>query len=151
MTVRILPALLLTAALLPFATGCGEQDTDAKAPGQEAKLTSVAPQYREGAKLFVERCSGCHNLGLVGAEGGSLKPTNTEVVDGPNFNVRKETVDNVLYALRNGGFSGKIMPPNLVSGEEARKVAEFLSYYAGYGGIHDRTPEGNSRAYKGDE
>ena len=151
MTRRILPALILCVFTVAFASGCGEQDTDAKAPGQEDRLASVAPQYREGAKIFVERCSGCHSLGLVGAEGGALKPTNTEIVDGPNFNVRKESVDNVLYALHHGGFSGKIMPKGLVTGEEAQKVAEFLAYYAGYGGIHDRTPDGNSRRYKGDQ
>jgi len=148
---RILPALILCLCAVTLASGCGEQDTDAKGPGQEEMLTSVAPQYREGAKIFVERCSGCHNLGLVGAEGGSLKPVNTEKVDGPNFNVRKETVDNVLYALHNGGFSGKIMPKGIVTGEEAQQVAEFLAYYAGYAGIHDRTPDGNSRRYQGDE
>ena len=33
-----------------------------------------------------------------------------ERVDGPNLNQRKETTDDVLYAIRNGGFSGAIMP-----------------------------------------
>ena len=137
---------MLVAALVPLASACGQQETDAKGPGQEDRLTSVAPEYREGAKIFVERCSGCHSLGIVGAEGGSMSPKTTEPVDGPNFNVRKETADNVRYALRNGGFTGKIMPKNLVTGEQADAVAEFLERYAGYGSKDDRKPDGNSRA-----
>ena len=46
-----------------------------------------------------------------------------ERVDGPNFNMRKETPDNVLYAIRNGGFSGAIMPENIVVGKDADDVA----------------------------
>lgn len=147
---RILPVALLATAILPLASGCGQVGDDAKAPGQESKITSVAPQYREGAKLFVERCSGCHNFGIVGAEGGSLNPKSTEPTDGPDFNVRKETVGNVVFAIRNGGMSGKIMPPNLAVGDDAQKIAEFVANYAGYGSAHDRTPDSNSRRYKGD-
>ncbi len=146
---RILPLALLTTAGLALVSGCGQVKEDAKAPGQENRITSVAPQYREGAKLFVERCSGCHNFGIVGAEGGSLNPKSTEPSDGPDFNVRKETVGNVIFAIHNGGMSGQIMPPNLAVGDDAKAIAEFLAYYAGYGGAHDRTPDGNSRRYKG--
>jgi hypothetical protein len=37
----------------------------------------------------------------------------------------------VLYAIRNGGFSGAIMPANIVVGQKARDVALFLERYAG--------------------
>jgi mono/diheme cytochrome c family protein len=151
MTCRILPLLISTVLFVPLASGCGTQETDAKGPGTIDELTSVAPQYREGAKIFVERCSGCHNLGLVGSEGGSLKPVDTERVDGPNFNVRRETRENVLYALHNGGFSSKYMPAGLATGEEAEAVADFLAYYAGFGQKNDRTPDNNTRRYKGDQ
>jgi hypothetical protein len=40
-------------------------------------------------------------------------------------------VQDVLFALRNGGFSGSIMPANIVVGPDAQKVAEFVSKYAG--------------------
>ena len=54
-------------------------------------------------------------------------------MDGPNFNIRKEDVGQVLYAIRNGGFSGAIMPENIVVGKDAQDVAAFLSRYAGRG------------------
>ena len=50
---------------------------------------------------------------------------------GPNLNARRETKDQVLYAIRNGGFSGAIMPQNIVVGEDAEAVAEFVAEYAG--------------------
>ena len=54
-----------------------------------------------------------------------------ERTDGPNFNVRKETIEQVLFAIRNGGFSGAIMPANIVTGHEATQVAQFVSKFAG--------------------
>ena len=50
---------------------------------------------------------------------------------GPNLNQRKETYFSTIYAIRNGGFSGAIMPQNIVVGEEAEKVASFVAEYAG--------------------
>jgi mono/diheme cytochrome c family protein len=121
---------LLATVVAAGAIGCGQETGDVKQPG--AKVTTVDPEYQAGAKLFVERCSGCHNLGIVGAEGGALKVKDRERVDGPNFNVRKEDVDGVLYAIRNGGFSGAIMPQDIVVGKEADAVAAFLAKYAGH-------------------
>jgi hypothetical protein len=37
----------------------------------------------------------------------------------------------VLYAIENGGFSGAIMPQNVVVGRQAQEVAEFVATYAG--------------------
>ena len=54
-----------------------------------------------------------------------------ERTDGPNLDFRKESVQDVLFAIRNGGFSGSIMPANVVVGQDAQKVAEFVSKYAG--------------------
>jgi mono/diheme cytochrome c family protein len=96
---------------------------------------------REGATLFRENCAGCHTLDAAGAEGSATGINDRERVDGPNFNQRKETVEQVLYAIRNGGFSGAIMPENIVTGEEAQKVAEFLAKYSGQDAASPPSPE----------
>ena len=80
-----------------------------------------------GAELFAERCGGCHTLAAAGTEGSNVE----QRVSGPNLNARRETKDQVLYAIRNGGFSGAIMPQNVVVGEDAQAVAQFVSEYAG--------------------
>src|SRR5829696_4327166 len=88
-------------------------------------------RVEQGAQLFANRCSGCHTLSEAGAQGSAFNVHHRERVDGPNFNVRPVDRDSVLYAIRNGGFSGAIMPENIVVGEEAEAVADFLSKYAG--------------------
>jgi mono/diheme cytochrome c family protein len=98
--------------------------------------------YYVGAKLFADRCSGCHTLDKVGTEGSATKVRDRERVDGPNFNVRKEQADQVLYAIRNGGFSGAIMPENIVVGAEAQAVARFLQKYSGLQAKRPPTPNG---------
>ena len=37
----------------------------------------------------------------------------------------------MLYAIENGGFSGAIMPQNVVVGQQAIDVAKFVATYAG--------------------
>jgi hypothetical protein len=68
---------------------------------------------------------------VVGAQGSATSIKDRVRTNGPNFNVRKENVRQVLYAIRNGGFSGAIMPQNIVVGPEAQEVAEFLAAYSG--------------------
>jgi mono/diheme cytochrome c family protein len=99
--------------------------------GKESVSVSKSdPTYR-GAQLFAQRCQGCHTLDVAGTQGGATKVRDRERTDGPNFNVRKEQVSQVLYAIRNGGFSGAIMPENIVVGQDAQAVAAFVSKYAG--------------------
>jgi mono/diheme cytochrome c family protein len=97
---------------------------------QGIQLPKSSPYYR-GAVLFRDHCSGCHTLGVVGAEGSATNISNRVKTNGPNFDFRKENVENVLYAIRNGGFSGAIMPENVVVGPNAQAVAAFLAKYAG--------------------
>ena len=83
--------------------------------------------------LFNERCSGCHSLDSANSYGS--KPVGElsggERTNGPNFNVRKVSRDDALYAIRNGGFSGAIMPANIVVGEQATDLAAFIEKYSG--------------------
>jgi mono/diheme cytochrome c family protein len=113
------------AALASVAIGCGN-GTKLEPPKDQANL-------RHGAQLFHERCGGCHTLTAADTRGS--KPTGQvsagERTNGPNFDVRKENREDVLYAIRNGGFSGAIMPANIVMGQDAQDVALFLERYAG--------------------
>jgi mono/diheme cytochrome c family protein len=115
--------LLLVLCALAVAVGCG------------GKIEVPKEQTTEhaGAVLFNERCSGCHSLEAANAYGSKPKKQlqGGERTNGPNFNVRKESRDDVLFAIRNGGFSGAIMPANIVVGGDADKIADFLSKYSG--------------------
>jgi mono/diheme cytochrome c family protein len=110
--------LLACAALLG---ACGSQ---------AIQVPKDSPYYR-GAVLFRDHCSGCHTLSVVGAQGSATSINNRVRTSGPNFNIRKENTEQVLYAIRNGGFSGAIMPENVVVGDDAKELAAFLAQYSG--------------------
>jgi mono/diheme cytochrome c family protein len=97
---------------------------------QEISVAKTSPYYR-GAVIFRDHCSGCHTLATVGAEGSATSVKNRVRTNGPNFNYRKEDYEQVMYAIHNGGFSGAIMPENIVLGTEAHEVAKFLAKYSG--------------------
>ena len=112
-------ALTATALLAASAlAACGSEGVDV--PEDDP--------LREGAVLFAERCGGCHTLSPAGAVGSANRALRNQ---GPNLDGRVESKEDVLYAIRNGGFSGAIMPQNIVVGEEADAVAEFVAEYAG--------------------
>jgi mono/diheme cytochrome c family protein len=123
---RPLKVLLITCSLLAvaaFATACGTQKINV--PKSQAQL------YR-GAVLFSQRCAGCHTLSYAATHGSASNVRSAEITNGPNLDQRCERpVTRVLYAIQNGGFSGAIMPQNVVVGEDARDVATFVSRVAG--------------------
>jgi mono/diheme cytochrome c family protein len=99
--------------------------------GSQGIQIAKSNPYHHGAVLFRDHCSGCHTLSVVGAQGSATSIGNRIKQNGPNFNIRKENVEQALYAIRNGGFSGAIMPENIVVGDEALAVATFLEKYSG--------------------
>jgi mono/diheme cytochrome c family protein len=113
------PALIIgmvLAALGLSACGFGEEGI------------SVSDQNQDGAVLFAPHSSGCHTLSAAGSQGSGNRGERTQ---GPNLDQRTETFDDALFAIQNGGFSGAIMPQNIVVGEDAKEVAKFVAKYAG--------------------
>ena len=114
------PVLVMTCALAAAAglAACGSEGI---------QLAESDPNH-EGAVLFQERCSGCHTMKAAGSFGSANRALRNQ---GPNLDERQETEEAILYAIRNGGFSGAIMPQNIVVGEEAEAVAAFVAEYSG--------------------
>ncbi len=126
----------VAAGVLVVLAGCGGEIT----------VPENQQTARKGAELFEERCSGCHTLEAANSygskpEGGTLGGERT---NGPNFNIRTEARNDVLYAIRNGGFSGAIMPANIVVGEDAEAIATFMADHSG-----DDRKEGGDRVNPG--
>jgi mono/diheme cytochrome c family protein len=114
------PALVLTATIAAglALAACGTEGIS---------VAEGDPTY-DGAVLFAERCSGCHTLKAAGAK-GTADATLRE--QGPNLDQRYVSAEDALFAIRNGGFSGAIMPQNIVVGDEAQAIAEFLAEHSG--------------------
>jgi mono/diheme cytochrome c family protein len=123
---RPLKVLLITTALTAAAAviaACGTQ---------KILVPRSQPALHWGATLFSQRCAGCHTLSYAATQGSAANVRTREITNGPNFDQRCERpITRVLYAIQNGGFSGAIMPQNVVVGKDARDVAEFVATYAG--------------------
>jgi mono/diheme cytochrome c family protein len=115
--------VLSLVAVAAMASGCGSEGIS---------VPEGTPSY-EGATVFAEHCGGCHTIAAAGTHGSKPKGevNSKDRTNGPNFDTRKETYDSVLTAIRQGGFSGAIMPGNIVTGQEAKDVAVFLAKYSG--------------------
>jgi len=121
-SVRVILICSASLALAGLASACGTQNIS---------VPKSDPAYA-GAVLFSQRCSGCHTLSSAAAHGSALNARWAQYNNGPNFNIRCERpAIRVLYAIENGGFSGAIMPQNVVVGQDAIEVAEFVAKYAG--------------------
>jgi len=125
---KLLASCLATVAVAAALTACGTENISVPS-GSGATQQG---QIYHGAVLFSQRCAGCHTLAYAGTHGSAANVRTKQYNNGPNFDVRCERpVARVLYAIENGGFSGAIMPQNIVVGQDARDVAEFVATYAG--------------------
>jgi hypothetical protein len=123
---RVLAIVMAAVAVTIVAAACGTE---------RISVSKSDPTYKPdlaAATLFNQRCGGCHTLSVAGTFGSGQNPRTYESISGPNFNVRCERpAIRVLYAITNGGFSGAYMPQNIVVGQQARQVANFVAQYSG--------------------
>ena len=115
--VRRLLILIPIAAAALFLAACGTEDVSVTTPEDEA-----------GAVLFADHCAGCHTLSAAGTQGSGNRSLRAQ---GPNLDQRKISYDDALFAIHNGGASGAVMPQNIVVGDDAEKVAQFIDHYSG--------------------
>jgi mono/diheme cytochrome c family protein len=131
--VRPLLTLTAVAASSLLLAACGTQDVSVL----PTTASSVDDPVYVGAYLFAERCGGCHTLTPAGTQGSDARSVRAQ---GPNLDQRSETKDDVLFAIRNGGYSGAIMPQNIVTGKDAEAVADFVSKYSGTESVSSPRP-----------
>ena len=116
------PLLPILLALL--IAGCGGNDdtlTDGGGTGTSPNEAAPTVEHEEGDRghdLFASSCSSCHTLAAAGAEGQV----------GPNLDDLAPDADTVLQAIEEGPGS---MPNDLVTGEDAQAVADFVAENAG--------------------
>jgi cytochrome c5 len=75
----------------------------------------------EGKQIFTQSCGTCHTLSDAGTSG----------TVGPNLDELKPDKARVENAIKNGGAGTGAMPANIVTGQEAEAVAEYVSSVAG--------------------
>jgi mono/diheme cytochrome c family protein len=75
----------------------------------------------EGKQIFTQSCGTCHTLSDAGTSG----------TIGPNLDELGPDKSRVETAIENGGAGTGAMPANIVTGQEAEAVAEYVSSVAG--------------------
>lgn len=108
---------------VPVASSLG-RDSDAKSiPG--ADINHLTDGQEHGREIFHQYCSYCH----------SLKAANSVAQVGPNLDNLRPTKGLILDALKNGRARGNgAMARNLVTGQDAQDVADFVSAAVGQKG-----------------
>lgn len=128
-------ATLLLIGLMAMslvAAGCGGDDTadtgtDSGATAAATEATSDSGDKADDAvdedakNTFTSTCGSCHALADAGTKGAT----------GPDLDDLKPDTAKVEAAIKNGGASGTTMPKELLKGEEATAVSEYVSSVAG--------------------
>ena len=124
---RCAPAASRAPSSAASPGACGAERCSSTASPCPTSVPEDDPAHA-GAVLFAERCSGCHTLKAAGTQGSGNRVLRNQ---GPNFDQRQVSYEDALFAIRNGGFSGAIMPQNIVVGDDADAVARFIEEWSG--------------------
>jgi mono/diheme cytochrome c family protein len=116
-----IPVIYLGVGIAIPAVVIADGQTKEGATGSLASKPAKG-QLEEGKVLFQNTCAGCHSLRAVNARG----------VTGPSLDtIGPVTQKRVLAAIKNGGTGKRLMPANLLQGENAQAVAAYLAAVAG--------------------
>jgi len=126
--------VILLAVLIPWLAF--------RADGDDATAASVPAGLQQGKSLFETNCGNCHALYAAGTD-GNFAPDLDELLapngppEGPSAQETIElTEGRVLNAIEEGVDSTTtpgLMPGGIISGKQAKEVAEFVARTAGEG------------------
>ena len=120
------PPFSAPLAALLVAAGCGGE---IEVPKQQATA-------HEGAVLFNERCSGCHSLDAANAYGSQAAEADRRAASAPTGRTStcaRRAATTCCSRSATAASPAAIMPANVVVGDDAEAVADFLSKYSGKG------------------
>ncbi|HEX6228977.1 MAG TPA: cytochrome c [Solirubrobacterales bacterium] len=127
--------IAVLAVLIPWLAFRSDGDADT---GRE----EVAASLESGQELFEINCGACHKLYAAGTDGNFgpdldelLAPAGPPTGSGAEKTI-EATEGRVLNAIIEGVDSGTTpgrMPPEMLTGEQAEEVAEFVAQTAGRG------------------
>lgn len=98
--------------------------------GHDASEQSVSSSQEQGKELFQINCGSCHTLAKAGTD-GVVGPNLDDLLAPPAQGPPDPATvkPRVMNAIENG-IDGR-MPADILSGEQADRVAEFVSQVAG--------------------
>lgn len=122
--------LVIAALVVAFVIGTNYSDdpdtvVETTETTETAETTPPLPQDLSGPgkDAFVTSCGACHTLADAGTESNV----------GPNLDTLKPNAQAVQDAIAGGGAGTGMMPPNLLSGDDAKQVADYVAAATGGG------------------
>jgi mono/diheme cytochrome c family protein len=120
---RLPIAVAALAALAIPISGCGTSSTDTE----------------RGRVLFVQKCGGCHKLAQAGTAPGVGPDLDAAFAAARATGQNEATIEGVVEGQidnpRPGNENPMVsMPPDLVTGQDAKDVAAYVALYAGVPG-----------------
>ena len=113
-TARSLGATLVAAAIaLPLAA-CGRDE----------------PDMSNGKAMFSQKCGSCHTLARAGTQGQTGPNLDTAFRAALAKGIARNTVEGVVHRQILHPRRNSVMPAGLVTGQEAKDVAAYVSYAA---------------------
>jgi len=109
----LLAALVAAAVALPLAA-CGRDD----------------PDLSHGKALFTQKCGSCHTLARAGTQGQTGPNLDTAFRAALAKGIARNTVEGVVHRQILHPRRNSVMPAGLVTGQEAKDVAAYVSYAA---------------------
>jgi mono/diheme cytochrome c family protein len=109
-----------------------------RSDGDEVEAASVPAGLEQGRDLFETNCGNCHTLYAAGTD-GNFGPNLDELLapTGPaEGSAVQQTEGRVLGAIEkgvDGTTTAGRMPAEIIGGEQAEEVAEFVARTAGEG------------------
>lgn len=125
LALKLLVGLLALAAFVAVPVLVASATSDRVLYGAGAYSQDSTAKQRAGREIFRETCAGCHTLSAAGTRGAY----------GPNLDTLGITpaagVKRVENAIKNGGVTRMQMPKQLLVGENATLVAEYVTTVVG--------------------
>jgi mono/diheme cytochrome c family protein len=101
--------------------------------GAQGALANTVPNkdLKDGKALFQSTCASCHTLKAVNAHGLTGPNLDAIGLDTSTPKARAQSEQTVRNAIKNGGTGQRLMPANLLQGEQAANVAAYVADVAG--------------------
>jgi mono/diheme cytochrome c family protein len=113
-TVRPLMAVLVAAAVALPLGACGRDE----------------PDLTQGKALFTQKCGSCHMLARAGTQGQTGPSLDAAFRAALDKGLSRDTVEGIVHRQILHPRRGSVMPADLVTGQEAKDVAAYVSYAA---------------------
>jgi mono/diheme cytochrome c family protein len=113
-TARPLLAVLVAAAVALPLGACGRDE----------------PDLTKGKALFTQKCGSCHALARAGTQGQTGPNLDAAFRAALDKGLSRETVEGVVHRQILHPRRGNVMPADLVTGQEAKDVAAYVSFAA---------------------